>query len=253
MPVDLRGISDIEEFRDRARRADINALSGRDGLPDLTQYIAAEMFKKMGPSPAETVVDIGCGDASFLILTRTNVGADVRLVGILPTQDEVRRVRDHVAGLEIEIVCGTAEDTTLPPRIADVIVCNSVLMVVPGVPDALREIARIAKPGARIYLGEIPTADELEGKRIPKWRVVASNVRRFGPVAGMKVIAYLIRCALGGRWRDHATRNFFYAEPARFVQMCREAGLQVVDQFPYPRLPSVQRTRPLMSYVFQKV
>ena len=40
--------------------------------------------------------------------------------------------------------------------IADKVVCNSVLPLVPNLEGAIREITRICKPGALVYLGEIP-------------------------------------------------------------------------------------------------
>jgi ubiquinone/menaquinone biosynthesis C-methylase UbiE len=46
----------------------------------------------------------------------------------------------------------------LPDESASVVVCNNVLLIAPRqkIPASLREIYRVAKPGARVLIGEIP-------------------------------------------------------------------------------------------------
>ena len=253
--MDLRQISDLEEYRRYAEHPNINFMSGRGHEPELVQYIASAMFDILQPSAGETVVDVGCGDGSFLLRTRRAIGG-AKLIGVLPSAEEVSRLREHLKGEDIKVILGTAEQTGLPPSFADVVVCNGVLIILPSVPAALREIARIARSGARVYLGEVDTQDERERvdyhKPTPRWRVIVSNVKRFGPIAGLKVIVHLLRAWLSGRWRETATRNYFHCSPDRFIAMCRDFGLEIERQFSYPRPPVVARERDRESYLFRR-
>ena len=128
----------VETYRAKAGAKDINELTGRTGRPDLTRFVISQMIAKIPVNENMILVDIGCGDGLFLKKAAES-GLDSykgRLIGILPTKEEVIRVRNHLleagdnsggGGQLISIELGLAEKTSLPNNFADVVVCNSVL------------------------------------------------------------------------------------------------------------------------------
>src|SRR6266404_4069291 len=65
----------------------------------------------------------------------------------------------------ISFVVGLAQKLPLESESASKIVCNGVLLLLgteTKVTSALQEIARVAQRGARIWIGEVPAANEFE-------------------------------------------------------------------------------------------
>lgn len=79
-------------------------------------------------------------------------------IGLLATEEEVAVVRR----LGLNVRQGLADRLPLADASATAIVCNNVLLVVPRekIPSSLREIFRVAKPGASIFVGEIPRSEQ---------------------------------------------------------------------------------------------
>ena len=105
-------------------------------------------------------------------------------IGFNATEDEVALVRAR--GLDVRQ--GLTDSIPLPDGFASVVVCNSVLLLVPEakMADSLREIARICEKDARIWLGEIPRIEEGTGvpihHSIPEmlaWLLQERGVRSF--------------------------------------------------------------------------
>jgi ubiquinone/menaquinone biosynthesis C-methylase UbiE len=144
----------VEYCRETAKHAsdahDL-ALRGRD-KKQITELIHERIAEAVDLHAGDELVDIGCGDGTLLRIAE-RVGARTA-VGLLATEEEVAVLRRF----GIEARQGLTDKLPLPDECASVTVCNSVLLVVPRekIPASLREIYRIAKPGARIFLGEIP-------------------------------------------------------------------------------------------------
>jgi len=148
----------VEYCRETARHArDLHdlALRGRD-KKGFTRIIHEHIVEAVELGPDDDLVDIGCGDGTLLRMAR-EVGVHSAL-GLLATEEEVELVRR--TGLDVRQ--GLTHQLPLPDASASVVVCNNVLLVVPRehIPASLREIWRIAKPGARIFIGEIPYAEQ---------------------------------------------------------------------------------------------
>src|SRR5215470_10356673 len=64
------------------------------------------------------------------------------------------------SGLDVRL--GRTDSIPLPDASASVVACNSVLLLVPEdlMSKSLRETARICRPNARVWLGEIPRVEE---------------------------------------------------------------------------------------------
>jgi ubiquinone/menaquinone biosynthesis C-methylase UbiE len=127
------------------------ALRGRH-LRKITNLIHERIVEAVDLHSGDDLVDIGCGDGTLL---RMAAHAGVRTaMRLLATEEEVAEFRRTGLNGKQEFT----EQLPVPDESASVVVCNNVLLVVPRqkIAASLREIHRIAKPGARIFLGEIP-------------------------------------------------------------------------------------------------
>ncbi|MCC6553838.1 MAG: ubiquinone/menaquinone biosynthesis methyltransferase, partial [Polyangiaceae bacterium] len=107
--------------------------------------------------PGATVVDLATGTADLAITIAREHGA--RVIGIDPSEGMLAIGREKVraAGLEgrIELYTGDAERIELEDRSADGISIAFGIRNVPDRPRALREMARVARPGGRIVILEL--------------------------------------------------------------------------------------------------
>ncbi|MCB9895171.1 MAG: methyltransferase domain-containing protein [Planctomycetes bacterium] len=114
---------------------------------------------RIGPiHPHETVVDVGSGAGMDLLLAARRVGRLGRAIGVDPTPAmRLAAWRSACeAGLaeQVSLVDGDAEHIPLPEHSADVVISNGVLNLATDKPKALREFARVLKPGGRLYLAD---------------------------------------------------------------------------------------------------
>ena len=114
--------------------------------------------------PGETVVDIGCGGGTDLLLAARRVGPNGRAIGI----DMTEAMRDRalacaaLSGLtNVELHLADATALPLPDASVDVVISNGVLNLVPEKEKAFAEIRRILRPGGRLQLADIVLDAEL--------------------------------------------------------------------------------------------
>jgi SAM-dependent methyltransferase len=228
----------VEYCRETAKHArdphDL-ALRGRD-KKEITRLIHERIAGAVGLHPGDDLVDIGCGDGTLLRMAQcTGVRS---AVGLLATDEEVAVLRR--AGLDTKQ--GLTHKLPLPDECASVIVCNSVLPVVPRerIPASLREISRIAKPGARIFLGEVPFVKPSDPT--PQFATRRETLSYLYRQHGLRTwFGMLRRMAWWAITRKPpvirpGTAISFYAEPAEFIALAQGAGLQSVRywQHDYP-------------------
>ncbi|HWO42363.1 MAG TPA: methyltransferase domain-containing protein [Candidatus Eisenbacteria bacterium] len=120
---------------------------------------------RIGPiSAGETVLDIGCGAGTDLLLAAREVGPTGRAIGVDMTPSMIERARAgaKTLGLEhVEIRQGEAQALPVEDRSVDVVISNGVLNLTPDKTKAFGEIARILKPGGRLLLADIIIGTEL--------------------------------------------------------------------------------------------
>jgi ubiquinone/menaquinone biosynthesis C-methylase UbiE len=233
----------VETYRAKAAAKDINELSGRTGRPDLTQFVTSQIVKKL-PIKADTIlVDIGCGDGS-LLLKAAEKGLDSRegrLIGILPTSEEVTRVGRHLQESHdykpsISIQLGLAEKTDLPDNFCDVLVCNGVLLVLQKaetVKMALSEIHRICKDGATVYIGETPDTDEMAGRNygdsIASW--LWWVLKNQGFESFYIRLKQTVRAFFSSEPFIIAPKKLFHMAPDEFIDLMKQHGLDVIEHY----------------------
>jgi SAM-dependent methyltransferase len=119
--------------------------------------------------PGETVLDIGCGAGTDLLLAARRVGPTGHAIGLDMTEAMRDRARGcaAAAGLDhVEVHLGDATALPLADATVDVIISNGVLNLVPEKEKAFAEIRRVLRPGGRLQLADIVLDAELgEGVR----------------------------------------------------------------------------------------
>ena len=228
----------VEYCRETAQRArDLHdlALRGSD-KKETTRLIHERIVEAVKLGPDDNLVDIGCGDGILLRMAQS-LGVHSAL-GLLATEEEVALVRKT----GVDVRQGLTDHLPLPDESASVIVCNSVLLVVPRerIPASLGEIYRIAKPGARIFIGEIPFAEAKDPTpHFSRRREALSWMYR---KRGLRTWFGMLRRMA---WRQitgtpavirPGTSISFFAGPEEFAALTKTAGLEVVDywQHVYP-------------------
>jgi SAM-dependent methyltransferase len=195
------------------------------GKEEVTAAIQSRIVQEVGLGPGDDLVDVGCGDGTLLRMA-LKLGARSAL-GLLATDEEVALVR--ATGLDVRQAF--TDQLLLPDASASVVVCNSVLLVVPRekVPASLREIHRIAKPGARIFIGEIPfvPGPPLEPQFDSSWRTLAYLYRKHGLRTCLGMARRLAYWKATGKpivLRD-GTQISFYASAEDFLALAHNASL----------------------------
>lgn len=115
----------------------------------------------------ETVVDIGCGAGTDLLLAARRVGSTGKAIGIDMTLAMAQRARAgaHAMGFDhVEVRVGDALELPVESETIDVVISNGVINLTPDKDRAYAEAFRILKPGGRVQLADIIVANELSEK-----------------------------------------------------------------------------------------
>jgi SAM-dependent methyltransferase len=215
-------------------RDDLHILAGRGSLRETTEFVNRRIFAELSFQPEDRLVDIGCGDGLLLRLAIANgVGT---AIGFNATEDEALPLR----ALGLDVRQGLTHSIPLPDRFASVVVCNSVLLLVPedNMAESLHEIARISQPNARIWLGEIPRVEEIAG--VPKHESIPEMLWWLLRERGVRSFLGMCRRLVTGAQRGPVLVNsyaaIFSAQPAKFINMAAAAGLHIERDFPHQTL-----------------
>ena len=108
--------------------------------------------------PGDIVLDIGSGSGTDAFLAARLVGPAGRVVGLDLTEAMRHKLLGNAARARVgnvEVLAGNAEEIPLPAAAVDVVTSNGVLNLVPDKLRAIREIARVLRPGGRLQLADI--------------------------------------------------------------------------------------------------
>ena len=108
--------------------------------------------------PGDVVIDLGSGAGNDCFVARAETGETGRVIGLDMTSGMIDRARKNAKTLgyaNVEFVYGDIEDMPLPDNMADVVVSNCVMNLVPDKQKAFAETYRILKPGGHFSISDI--------------------------------------------------------------------------------------------------
>jgi arsenite methyltransferase len=108
--------------------------------------------------PGDTVIDLGSGTGNDCFVARAETGETGRVIGLDMTPAMIDRARKNVKALgytNIDFVYGDIEEIPLSDNLADVVVSNCVMNLVPDKRKAFAETYRILKPGGHFSISDI--------------------------------------------------------------------------------------------------
>lgn len=108
----------------------------------------------MGDLAGVHVLDVGCGDGA-LVCTAASRGAKATGVDADPAMLAAARTRADKNGIMAAFLEGRIERLPFPDAAFDVVVSITVLCFVQDASAAVREMARVLRPGGHLVLGEL--------------------------------------------------------------------------------------------------
>jgi ubiquinone/menaquinone biosynthesis C-methylase UbiE len=101
----------------------------------------------------DTVIDLGSGAGNDVFVARALVGEKGKVIGIDFTEEMIEKANENKRKLglnNVQFLLGDIENLPVEDNIADVVISNCVLNLVPDKVKAFNEIYRILKPGGHI-------------------------------------------------------------------------------------------------------
>jgi ubiquinone/menaquinone biosynthesis C-methylase UbiE len=115
--------------------------------------VTGRMLERAALRPGDRVLELACGPGGLGLAAAQRVGlaGDVVLSDVAPEMTEIAAARAKARGLaNVSTLVLDAERIDQPDAAFNVVLCREGLMLVPDPQAAVREIARVLRPGGRV-------------------------------------------------------------------------------------------------------
>lgn len=112
----------------------------------------------------DTVIDLGSGAGNDAFVARAETGESGKVIGIDFTEAMITQARSNAEKLgynNVEFRFGDIEKMPVTAGVADVVVSNCVLNLVPNKDGVFKEIFRVLKPGGHFSISDIVLVGDL--------------------------------------------------------------------------------------------
>lgn len=114
--------------------------------------------------PGDLVIDLGSGAGNDCFIARAETGENGHVIGIDFTPAMIEKAQSNAAKLgfsNVEFRQGDIENMPVDSNVADVVVSNCVLNLVPNKDGVFKEIYRVLKPGGHFSISDIVLIGQL--------------------------------------------------------------------------------------------
>ena len=108
--------------------------------------------------PGETVLDLGCGAGTDLLIAAQMVGPAGRAIGIDMTESMLSRARESAVEMDlqnVELYQSLIESLPVEDASVDAVISNGVIDLVPDKDAVFDEIDRVLRPGGRLQIADV--------------------------------------------------------------------------------------------------
>jgi len=115
----------------------------------------------------DTVIDLGSGAGNDCFVARALIGETGKVIGVDMTEAMINKARKNTEKLgfnNVEFRLGDIENMPVSENLADVVISNCVLNLVPDKEKAFNEIFRILKPGGHSSVSDVVLRGNLPDK-----------------------------------------------------------------------------------------
>ncbi|MCA8885213.1 MAG: class I SAM-dependent methyltransferase [Hyphomonadaceae bacterium] len=188
-------------------------------VPALFAEPAAKIVNAVGISSGQKVLDVACGTGVLARATANAVGGDGCVVGLDVNTDMLSVARERASGIDWRQ--GIAEQLPFDDNEFDAVVSQFGLMFFDDRVGALKEMARVTKPGGVVA--------------VAVWDSLESSL-------GYAAMTDLIEKQCGREAADALRAPFCLGDTAELLALFEEAGLNLARVFPLEvtaRFPSL--------------
>jgi SAM-dependent methyltransferase len=135
---------------------DVYADWRKSSLGEITEALEQRgILRLAGPLQDRSVLDVGCGDGTLALVLARNGAPRVCGCDLDPRMVGKARAGATSNGIRVDLAVARAQALPFPDNTFDVVTCITVLAFIPNAENALREMARVLRPGGRLVIGDL--------------------------------------------------------------------------------------------------